>query len=311
MQVDGSDFMRCFETMEQAVNYARNERKPVLVHAKVPLLGHHTSGVRKEFYRSREDLLKHGLYDPIPKLRLLLTGVGFTDAEINQIEADALELVSRSTSGTYLAVGDNGVAVTSPDLATWTTRTSGTSSALNEIAWSPSLSLFAVVGNSGAIRTTPDGVTWTSRTSGTSIDLNGIAWSPTLSLFVAVGTSGAIGTSPNGSTWTGRTSGTTQNFSSVLWVGSQFVAVGAAGTIVTSPDGITWTSRTSGSSIFLNFVASVGSRIVAGNESTLLSSFDGVTWSSQRLTSATYALVGCAASDRIAVISGNAFFVSI
>jgi len=93
MQVDGSDFMKCFETMEQAVNYARNERKPVIVHAKVPLLGHHTSGVRKEFYRSREDLLKHGLYDPIPKLRLLLNGVGFTDHEINQIENDALELV--------------------------------------------------------------------------------------------------------------------------------------------------------------------------------------------------------------------------
>jgi len=93
MQVDGSDFMRCFETMEQAVNYARNERKPVIVHAKVPLLGHHTSGVRKEFYRSREDLLKHGLYDPIPKLRLLLNGVGFTDHEINQLENDALELV--------------------------------------------------------------------------------------------------------------------------------------------------------------------------------------------------------------------------
>ena len=93
MQVDGSDFMRCYETMEQAVNYARNERKPVIVHAKVPLLGHHTSGVRKEFYRSREDLLKHGLYDPIPKLRLLLNGVGFTDHEINQLENDALELV--------------------------------------------------------------------------------------------------------------------------------------------------------------------------------------------------------------------------
>lgn len=93
MQVDGSDFMKCFETMEQAVNYARNERRPVLVHAKVPLLGHHTSGVRKEFYRSREDLLKHGLYDPIPKLRMLLTGVGFSDHEINQIETESLELV--------------------------------------------------------------------------------------------------------------------------------------------------------------------------------------------------------------------------
>ncbi|MFX8624482.1 thiamine pyrophosphate-dependent enzyme, partial [Acinetobacter baumannii] len=37
MQCDGSDFMRSYETMSQAITYARNERKPVLVHAKVPL----------------------------------------------------------------------------------------------------------------------------------------------------------------------------------------------------------------------------------------------------------------------------------
>jgi 2-oxoisovalerate dehydrogenase E1 component len=94
LQCDGSDFIRSYETMEQAIDYARAERKPVLVHAKVPLLGHHTSGVRKEFYRNREDLLKHGLYDPLPKLRLLLNGVGYQDHEINHAEADALEQVT-------------------------------------------------------------------------------------------------------------------------------------------------------------------------------------------------------------------------
>jgi 2-oxoisovalerate dehydrogenase E1 component len=86
LQCDGSDFIRSYETMEQAIDYARAERKPVLVHAKVPLLGHHTSGVRKEFYRNREDLLKHGLYDPLPKLRLLLNGVGYQDSEITSTE---------------------------------------------------------------------------------------------------------------------------------------------------------------------------------------------------------------------------------
>lgn len=96
MQCDGSDFMRSFETMSLAINYARNERKPVLIHAKVPLLGHHTSGVRKEFYRSREDLLKHGLYDPIPKLRLTLTGVGFNEHEINEVESLAQREVNDS-----------------------------------------------------------------------------------------------------------------------------------------------------------------------------------------------------------------------
>ena len=89
LQCDGSDFSRSYETMQDAFEYVRTERKPVLVHARVPLLGHHTSGVRKEFYRTREDLLKHGLYDPIPKLRLLLTGIGFNENEINEIEIAA------------------------------------------------------------------------------------------------------------------------------------------------------------------------------------------------------------------------------
>jgi len=87
LQCDGSDFVRSYETMQIAIEYARTERRPVLVHAKVPLLGHHTSGVRKEFYRTREDLLRHGLYDPIPKLRLLLTSAGVDEFEINEVES--------------------------------------------------------------------------------------------------------------------------------------------------------------------------------------------------------------------------------
>jgi 2-oxoisovalerate dehydrogenase E1 component len=93
MQCDGSDFIHSYETMEQAIAYARTERKPVLVHAILPLLSHHTSGVRKEFYRSREDLLKHGLYDPIPKLRILLSSVGIEEHVINQIEVAASDVI--------------------------------------------------------------------------------------------------------------------------------------------------------------------------------------------------------------------------
>lgn len=92
-QCDGSDFIRSYETMAEAIAYTRAERKPALVHAKVPLLGHHTSGVRREFYRSREDLLKHGLYDPLPKLRLLLTDVGVAEHVITDIEKQVEEKV--------------------------------------------------------------------------------------------------------------------------------------------------------------------------------------------------------------------------
>ena len=103
MQCDGSDFVRSYETMQAAFEYVRNERKPILVHARVPLLGHHTSGVRKEFYRTREDLLKHGLYDPIPKLRLFLTGMGFNEHEINEVERAASKAVAEAFGLAQLA----------------------------------------------------------------------------------------------------------------------------------------------------------------------------------------------------------------
>jgi len=94
LQCDGSDFMRSYDTMQQAILYARKQGRPVLVHARVPLLGHHTSGVRREFYRDREDLLKHGLYDPIPKLRLVINSIGHNEHAINEIEAEVQRSVA-------------------------------------------------------------------------------------------------------------------------------------------------------------------------------------------------------------------------
>ena len=113
MQCDGSDFIKSYETMSLAIAYARNERKPVLVHAKVPLLGHHTSGVRKEFYRSREDLLKHGLYDPIPKIRLLLSGLGFNEHEINEAETQVQNEINASFEKALAAADPDAQSVES------------------------------------------------------------------------------------------------------------------------------------------------------------------------------------------------------
>jgi len=110
LQCDGSDFMRSYETMQQAISYARVERKPVLVHARVPLLGHHTNSIRREFYRDREDLLRHGLYDPLPKMRVLLSSAGFNDHEINETESDA----QRSVSEEF----ERAVAAADPDAST-------------------------------------------------------------------------------------------------------------------------------------------------------------------------------------------------
>lgn len=89
LRVDGSDFIASFQIIHEAISFVRNERKPVLVHATVPLLGHHTSGVRKEFYRSKEDLEAHALRDPSLKLRNLLQEYNIQEDEINHIEQEA------------------------------------------------------------------------------------------------------------------------------------------------------------------------------------------------------------------------------
>lgn len=112
LQCDGSDFIHSYETMEQAIQYARTERRPVLVHARVPLLGHHTSGVRREFYRNREDLQQHGLEDPLPKLRLLLLEKGFNEQELQQVEAAALDQVLNDFTKAQAAAEPNSSTVT-------------------------------------------------------------------------------------------------------------------------------------------------------------------------------------------------------
>jgi TPP-dependent pyruvate/acetoin dehydrogenase alpha subunit len=65
--IDGSDFIASYATLNEVIALVRKERRPFLVHAKVPLLNHHTSGVRKEWYR--DDLAEAATRDPFPKLK--------------------------------------------------------------------------------------------------------------------------------------------------------------------------------------------------------------------------------------------------
>lgn len=94
MRIDGTDFSECYEEMERAIDYVRNERKPLLVHVKVPLLGHHTSGVRKEWYRGEKDLELHTENDPFPRLKKLLIERGYSKEELQSIEESALQFIS-------------------------------------------------------------------------------------------------------------------------------------------------------------------------------------------------------------------------
>ena len=108
IQIDGTDFIHCYKIMGNVINEVRKTRKPWLVHAKVPLLNHHTSGVRKDFYRSEEDLAKDAIDDPLPKLRKLLFESGISEEKIESVEKD--------TAGFIREEFNKAVAAPEPDI---------------------------------------------------------------------------------------------------------------------------------------------------------------------------------------------------
>jgi 2-oxoisovalerate dehydrogenase E1 component len=103
ISIDGSDFLQSFDVMKNVVDEVRKERHPFLVHARVPLLGHHTSGVRKEFYRTAEDLAKHDADDPAPKLRNKLLETGISEEALINIENETAEDVAHHFQGALAA----------------------------------------------------------------------------------------------------------------------------------------------------------------------------------------------------------------
>lgn len=62
-KVNGSRFSESYNEVGKAIRWVRMNQKPMLLHAKVPLLGHHTSGVRSEWYR--DDLEEDQKEDPL------------------------------------------------------------------------------------------------------------------------------------------------------------------------------------------------------------------------------------------------------
>jgi 2-oxoisovalerate dehydrogenase E1 component len=103
ISIDGTDFETCYNTIQQTFERIRKERRPFLIHARVPLLNHHTSGVRKEWYR--DDLAEAATRDPYPKLIAALIDAGLKASVIADLEKKAKDRV----------VADYQDALASPD----------------------------------------------------------------------------------------------------------------------------------------------------------------------------------------------------
>jgi 2-oxoisovalerate dehydrogenase E1 component len=90
-QIEGNHFIDTFLEIQEIIEIIRKERRPFLLHAKVPLLNHHTSGVRMEWYR--DDLEEQKKRDPYPIMVEQLLSAGFTREELQAIEQASRDIV--------------------------------------------------------------------------------------------------------------------------------------------------------------------------------------------------------------------------
>ena len=107
-KIDGSSFTESYNEMNKAIRWVRKNQKPMLIHAKVPLLGHHTSGVRSEWYR--DDLEEHQQDDPLEYLLAEALDKGIKQSVIDTLNAQAISEVKEAF--------DNAVAAENPDIHT-------------------------------------------------------------------------------------------------------------------------------------------------------------------------------------------------
>src|SRR5450631_4073023 len=92
IKIDGADFEQSFHCMQQVFQWVRKYRRPYLVQARVPLLTHHTRGVRMESYRTAADLAMHRAADPLPVLKRQMQRHGITQEFMTELEEEAVKI---------------------------------------------------------------------------------------------------------------------------------------------------------------------------------------------------------------------------
>jgi hypothetical protein len=187
-------------------------------------------------------------------------------------------------ASTFVAVGDQGGILTSPDGVTWTVRFSGTAQTLHGVGFvgPDGGDRFVAVGASGTLFTSATGVTW---------DAGAIEWAAGAQIlravtfgagqYVAVGENGTALRSSDGLNWTNVSVtglGTTL-YESATSNGSRLMTVGS-NKACTSDDAIAWTCTTfdTGGWEIRAVVFAQGLFVSLGKDDKVRYSPDGVTW---------------------------------
>jgi len=189
-------------------------------------------------------------------------------------KGNAFNGITYSTN-VFVAAGDYGALVTSPDGKTWTDRSFSTGNELYGIAFGNNT--FVSVGDYGTILYSTDSIQWTKATSNTRNHLYGINYGD--GLFIAVGETGTILGSPDGNTWTDWSLTTNNALYGVTYGNGIFVTVGDKGTILKSQHGDIWTDWSFNKNYALYGITyGNGIFVAVGEHGTILASSDGKEW---------------------------------
>ena len=181
--------------------------------------------------------------------------------------------------GLFVAVGESGISLSSPDGETWNYKQLSTpnNNTLRGVTYSEKLGLFVAVGQYCVGRSV-DGINWTFAAQDR---LRGVIYSEELELFIAVGESGVIVTSIDGVTWTLQTSGVSNNLMDVCYSEDKNLLVAVGNNVVlTSSDGLTWTNQSANVSYLMSVTYSEakGLFVAVGSNNYIFTSSDGETW---------------------------------
>lgn len=185
--------------------------------------------------------------------------------------------------GLFVAVGDAGMIITSPDAVTWTPVTSGTGNDLRAIAYGPGGFVATKINISLPYLTSSNGITWTAR--GAVFPDSSPAFTNAYDCIASSG-SRFVACGPNLNNVTTSTDGVNfrvpvdasilevpgypGNILGLTYSGSGgFIGCGASGRIATSADGNAWTVRinTGDTNDNLRGIAANGSIVVAVGDS--------------------------------------------